>query len=295
VLLDASPQRDALGEIVDLKRVRLVEGDVLRPFALIEIARAHDITEIVHTAANPMLTTGAQRDPYAAIQLNIMGTVNVLETARVLKLRRVVVSSSNVLSHYLAGGEGQGDLAKEEALPRPVTFYATTKQTIENLGLNYQRWCGVDFAAVRYGAVAGPWSGRGGGGPSNIFRDAVLNALAGTEAVVPAGAMEWVYAKDAATGTVLALKAPTFVHRVFNITMGNVTPPRDFARALQASVPGARVKIADPPAAGQSLMNMNHGSDLAIATAELGYRPRFGIDAAVADMVAWYRSNERAR
>ncbi|HUB97140.1 MAG TPA: NAD(P)-dependent oxidoreductase [Stellaceae bacterium] len=295
VLLDTAFQRDALGEIVDLAQVRLVEGNVLRPLALVEIARASDVTEIVHTAANPMLTTGAQRDPFAAIELNIMGTVNVLETARVLGLKRVVVSSSNVLSHYLAGGEGKGDLAKEEALPRPVTFYATTKQAIENLGLNYARWCGVDFAAVRYGAVAGPWSGRGGGGPSNVFRDAVLNALAGTEAVVPASAMEWVYAKDAAAGTVLALKAGSLSHRVFNITMGTLTPPQAFASALQKAVPGARVRIADPPADARSLMNMTHGSDLAVSRAELGYAPRFDIDAAVADMVAWYRSNERTR
>jgi len=66
VLMDAAPQRDALGEIVELGRVKLVEGDVLRPFALAQVIRDHDIADIVHTAANPMLTTGAQRDPYAA-------------------------------------------------------------------------------------------------------------------------------------------------------------------------------------------------------------------------------------
>jgi nucleoside-diphosphate-sugar epimerase len=255
---------------------------------------AHGITEIVHTAANPLLTMGAQRDPYAAIELNIMGTVNVLEAARIAKLRRVVVSSSNVLSHYLAGGDGKGDLAKEEALPRPVTFYAATKQAVENLGLNYARWCGVDFAAVRYGAVAGPWSGHGGGGPSNTFREAVLKVLAGEEAVVPAGAMEWVYAKDAGTGTVLALKAGGLKdERVFNITMGRVTPPEEFAAALKAAVPGAKVRIAEPQ--NVSLMNMTHGSDLATAERVLGYKPRFGIADAVKDMVAWYRSNERRR
>ena len=50
-----------------------------------------------------------------------------------------------------------------------------------------------------------------------------------------------------------------------------------------------------PPAAGQSLMNMDHGSDLSLAREALGYAPRFGIEEAVRDMVAWYRSNERAR
>jgi nucleoside-diphosphate-sugar epimerase len=266
---------------------------VLKPYQLTEAIRANGITRIVHTAANPLLTTGAQRDPYAAIELNIMGTVNVLEAARILGVKRVVVSSSNVLSHYLAGGEGKGDLSKEEALPRPVTFYSTTKQAVENLGLNYARWCGVDFAGVRYGAVAGPWSGRGGGGPSNTFRDAVLNALAGKEAVVPAGAMEWVYAKDAAWGTVLALKAGDLGSRIFNITMGKVTPPEAFAQALKDAVPGAKVRIAEPQSI--SLMNMSHGSDLSTAERVLGYRPGFGINEAVLDMVAWYRSNARPR
>jgi len=295
VLMDSAPQRESLAEILALDRVRLVEGDVLRPFALTQVIREHDITEIVHTAANPMLTTGAQRDPFAAIQLNIMGTVNVLEAARVHKLRRVVVSSSNVLSHYVAGGEGKGDLGKEEAFPRPVTFYATTKQTIENLGLNYSRWCGVDFAAVRYGAVAGPWSGRGGGGPSNAFRDAVLKALSGGEAIVPSGAMEWVYSKDAGRGTVLALEAPSLGSRIFNITMGEVTTPEAFAAALKAAVPGARVKIADPPGAGVSLMDMRYSGDLTLAKTTLGFEPQYRIEAAVRDMVTWYRSNEHGR
>jgi nucleoside-diphosphate-sugar epimerase len=237
---------------------------------------------------------GAQRDPYAAIQLNVMGTVNVLEAARVMKLRRVVVSSSNVLNHYVGGGEGKGDLSKEEALPRPTTFYATTKQTIENLGLNYARWCGVDFAAVRYGAVAGPWSGRGGGGPSNVFRDAVQNALRGDEAVVPSGAMEWVYVKDAARGTVQALQAKDLRSRIFNLTMGSVTAPAAFAAALTAAVPGARVRIDEPKGAGASLMNMSHVSDLTLARETLGYAPQFDIAAAVRDMVEWFRANDRA-
>ena len=66
-------------------------------------------TTTAHTAANPLLTVGAQREPYAAINLNIMGTVNVLEAARITGLKRVVVSSSSVLNHYLDGGEDQAD------------------------------------------------------------------------------------------------------------------------------------------------------------------------------------------
>src|SRR5256714_3039608 len=51
-----------------------------------------------------------------------LGTVNVLEAARVTGIKRVVVSSSSVLNHYLEGGEDGGDFGKEEAFPRPTTF-----------------------------------------------------------------------------------------------------------------------------------------------------------------------------
>jgi hypothetical protein len=47
-----------------------------------------------------------------------MGTVNVLEAARVTGIKRVVVSSSSVLNRYPEGGEDGGDFGKEEAFPR---------------------------------------------------------------------------------------------------------------------------------------------------------------------------------
>src|SRR5262249_12121918 len=123
VLMDVAAQTKSIGEIVSLDEVTLITGDVLRPLSIVDAIRAHSSTKIAHTAANPLLTLGAQREPYSAIQLNIMGTVNVLEAARITGLKRVVVSSSSVLNHYLDGGEDKGDFGREEAFPRPTTFY----------------------------------------------------------------------------------------------------------------------------------------------------------------------------
>ena len=289
VIMDRAAQPEALADIVELSRVRIVEGDVLRPPTIEEAIREHRITDLVHTAANPLLTLGAQRDPYGAIELNVMGTVNVLEAARAHGLKRVVVASSNVLNHFLAGGEGRGDPSREEAFMRPTTFYATTKQAIENLGLNYAQWCGVDFAAVRYGAVAGPWRGEGGGGPSNALREAVQCALRGEEAVLPAAGLEWVYSKDAARGTVLALRAKSLASRVFNITMGYVCGPDELAAALKAAIPGARVRIGTPTASAPSMPSMVRASDLSLAKDVLGFIPEYRMPDAIRDLVDWYR------
>jgi nucleoside-diphosphate-sugar epimerase len=297
VLFDTAAQPAALGEIFDLARAELVAGDILRPLTLADALRRHGIARIVHTAANPMLTLGAQRDPYAAIQLNVMGTVNVIEAARAFGLKRVVVSSSNVLNHFLLPGDGSGDAMREGAWPRPSTFYAATKQAIESLGLNYARWTGIEFAAMRYGAVFGPWSGAGGGGPSNVMREAVRAALEGREAVLPAGAMEWVYSKDAALGTVLALDAPNLGAPqsgggVFNITMGALSRPEDMKRALEAAVPGAKVRIETPTAAAVSLPDMQAVSDLSRARAVLGYAPQYGLAEGVRDLAAWMKARK---
>ena len=294
VIMDRAAQTEALTDIVDLARVRVIEGDVLRPLSLTQAIREHGIAEVVHTAANPLLTLGAQRDPYGAIELNVMGTVNVLETARVHRLKRVVVASSNVLNHFLSGGEAKGDPSREEAFMRPTTFYATTKQAVENLGLNYARWCGVDFAAVRYGAVAGPWRGQGGGGPSNVLREAVQRALRGEEAVIPAARLEWVYSKDAARGTVLALRAPRLASRVFNLTMGYVCGPDELAAALKAAIPGARVRVETPAASAAALPDMDHASDLGLAKDVLGFTPEYRMPDAVRELAQWHRERTGA-
>ncbi len=291
VLMDSAAQTAAIGQIVSLDAVKIISGDILRPLSIVQAINDHAISGIVHTAANPMLTLGAQTDPYSAINLNIMGTVNVLEAARVTGIERVVVSSSNVLNHFLAGGNGQDEPVSEEAWPRPTTFYSATKQAIESLGLNYAKWCGVEFAGIRYGAVFGPWSGAGGGGPSNVVRTALRNLMAGEEAVVPAGTMEWVYSKDAGRGTVLALRAAELGTAIFNITMKEAIAPEDFEAALRALFPNGKIRIETPKATAVSLPNMRRTSDGSNSRATIGYEPEFDVREALADMHEWMKAN----
>ncbi|MGE0737135.1 MAG: NAD-dependent epimerase/dehydratase family protein [Alphaproteobacteria bacterium] len=290
VLMDYAPQPAALADIVDLGRATLVPGDVLRPLLLAQILREHKITAIVHTAANPNLTLGAQRDPYQAVQLNIVGTMNVMEAARIHDISRVVVSSSNVLSHFMAPGDGSFDVMREEGLPRPTTFYASTKQAIENLGLSYARWYGLEFAAMRYGAVFGPWRGQGGGGPSGVMRDAIAAALKGEEALLPTGAVEWVYSKDAAQGTVQALQAKDLGSRVFNITMGTLSSPADTKAAFAAVFPTAKTRTEVASAKAVSLPDMVGATDLSLARRVLGYAPKYDLRAGIKEMAEWMRA-----
>ena len=291
IIFDYAHQPEALSEIVDLQNVTLVQGDILNSLSLPEAIRDHGVTRIIHTAAYPMLTPGAQQNPYASIQINIIGTANVLEAARIFGVERVVVASSGVLSMSMEGGGDGGDISKEEAYPRPTTFYAAAKQSNESLGLNYARWCGLDFRAVRYAAIAGPWPGRGGGGPSNLFIKIVEGALLRQEAVIPSHGSEWVYSKDAARGTVLALNAAVDTERVFNIGIGRIFSAEDMASALKSVLPSTRVSIA-PPDPQREAMFKSVALDLTRTRKVLGYEPQYDLEGAIRDYVQWYQDRK---
>ena len=290
-LLDQRFQREALSQIVDLAKVDLLEGDVLRPLTLSKAICKAGITGIVHTAAHPMLTLGAARDPYAAIELNILGTVNVLEAARNHDVKRVVVSSSSVLNGHMSGGEDGGDMTREEAFPRPSTFYAATKQAVESIGHSYAA-IGIEFAAMRYGPVAGPWGGPGGGGPTVMFRDMMDGAIAGTEVAVPGAALEWVYSKDAAQGTVLALQAAALPSRVFNITMGKSITGDELSAALKEVFPEVKIRIEKNTVPSSARAKP---AEITRAKKILGYEPQFPMVKAMRDYVAWSEKHAKSR
>jgi len=152
---------------------------------------------------------------------------------------------------------------------------------------------GSSADACRSGAPsarAAGWRGRGGGGPSNIFRDLVERSLRGEEAQIPPRSMDWVYSKDAALGTVLALRARGLTSRVFNISMGRIYGPQEIIDTLKQVIPGARVRIETPRGTEISVTEMERPTDLSRARAELGYVPKFDMGAAIRDYVGWYRA-----
>ena len=102
--------------------------------------------------------------------------------------------------------------------------------------------------------------------------------------------MDWVYSKDAAQGTVLALKARGLTSRVFNITMGRVYGAQETIDALRHVIPEARVKVETPPGTAVSVQNMERPTDISRSREQLGYVPKYDMEAAVRDYVDWYRA-----
>ncbi|MBC7703595.1 MAG: NAD(P)-dependent oxidoreductase, partial [Rhodoferax sp.] len=163
VLLDLRPAHDAISSIVQHPLVQIMTGDVT-DFALLQtLAQTHGVHRIVHTAA--LLSTAIRQNPLEGIRVNVMGTANVLELARQLRLSRVVIASSTTVG-YPTFGDFHGQAVPEDfemnfLKHRPSSIYGGTKVAGEHLSLLYRDLYGVRVVVLRYAAVISAWSGPG--------------------------------------------------------------------------------------------------------------------------------------
>ena len=95
----------------------------------------------------------------------------------------------------------------------------------------------------------------------------------------------------AGAGTVMALDAKDLGSGVFNITIGALTQPGEFAEAIQAVAPGAKVKFDAPPSARVALTNRDSHANLSRSKKFLGFEPAFPLKQAVKDQAEWMRKH----
>ena len=125
-----------------------------------------------------------------------------------------------------------------------------------------------------------------------MFRDLVEGALLKGSVEVPSRSLEWVYSKDAARGTVLALNTDAVTDRVFNIGTGHSTTPEELAGAISGALPETKIRMAPPDPAGAAMfktvpLNLDRSRTC------LGYEPRFDLESSVRDYIEWYATKRR--
>jgi UDP-glucose 4-epimerase len=292
VLVDVNPQEQAIRAVLGAAAVPIVRGDVTDTELLTRLIGERRIDAIVHTAA--MLNIAIAREPRRGIEVNLMGTLNVLEAARVHGLRRVVLASSTTVTYPALGPGETGPLGEDVPLrtlsQRPMSLYTATKLAGENLMLLYVAQFGVDAVALRYAAVLGDWTGPNNSIPGTLLRtfaEAVRHhrpAVFEDPRLAWAGGEEFVDARDCAAANVAALAAPAPRQRVYTIASGKLCSFADFVAAARAIDPGLAVELAFEPKSGfaGSPVIRNYPSDIGAAARELGFAPRHDFSASCA-------------
>lgn len=281
-----SPQ--AISQVVgDLSRVRQVKGDVLDLEALQRAARENGVEAIVHTAA--ILIAGARENPLNAVRVNVLGTANVLEVARLTDAKKVVYTSSgnvySMLNPYVKYTPPADGLVKEDDPTVPGSVYGTTKLASELLGLNYHHIYGVDFVALRLPTVYGGWSGPMG--LASVIRDMCRAALRKEPLTVEEYRSEWLHVKDAARACLLAVRARNLNHRIFNIGTGTINSLREALEVLRSELknPLENITVKDVQ------RPTRYPTDISRAKAELGFTPAYDFRSGVLDVLNWVKAH----
>jgi nucleoside-diphosphate-sugar epimerase len=131
------------------ERVIFIKGNISDLAEVLNVVRNWKVEHVFHLAA--MLSAQCEANPWAAFQVNALGTYHVLEASRLFGVKKVIFTSS--MGTY---GPVPDDVVDEETVQRPQIMYGVTKVFGELLGLYYHRRFGIDFRGVRFPQLLGP-------------------------------------------------------------------------------------------------------------------------------------------
>ncbi|ODU03919.1 MAG: UDP-glucose 4-epimerase [Pseudonocardia sp. SCN 72-86] len=285
VVVDSRDDRSLVPDVTDGLTVEVADvSDSTRVRAVFD---RHRPETVVHMAA----IIGADRDPVAAVQVNVAGTAAICEAAATTGVGRVVYTSSRAAYGALTGPHGHPDYVPvTEDHPRnPVALYDVTKMSCEEIGRWYARNRGIEFMSLRFATIFGPGKLLRHGGFSAYSSMIELPAAGEPVHLAHGGDQrdDAIYVADVADAVLAAALAPgRLPHDVYNIGTGQTVSMHDLAEAVRDAIPGATIEIGpglDPMGFGISYYG---ALDSSRAHAELGWKPRFGIREAVAHYLA---------
>lgn len=260
--------------------VRTAAADICDVPALFGVMRRERIDRVIHLAA--LRTSACDRDPARAYRVNVAGTLHLLEAARVFGMQRFVYASSRAVYGV------QSDLPIHEEQPlQPRNLYGTTKMICEQLGQAYRRMYGLEFVALRFPLVFGPARPPQPGG--NKVSQMIEGALSRQPLRVVGGSQiqDPLYVKDAARGLVLAALTPQCPQAVYNLGSGLRVTLQEIADLICRYVPGAQIDVEpgyDPLLPTSGVLDISRAAD------DLGYRPEYGLEAALGDYLNFISS-----
>ncbi|MEP7287601.1 MAG: NAD-dependent epimerase/dehydratase family protein [Chloroflexota bacterium] len=233
--------------------VDFVEGDILDVDLVNRVVAGHD--GVVHLAAQtgvPASLLNPKRD----CEVNVLGTLNVLEACRLAMLEQEAIDSAakynqskrEPLRMVFASSNAplgrQAPPANEDKAALPISPYGASKLAGEGYCLAYHGSWGVRTIALRFGNVYGPFSGHKGSVVAKFFTDI---STKGKITIDGDGqqSRDFIYVGDLCRAIVLALESKVS-GEIFQISAGVETTILELASLVQKTV--------------QSTVTLEHGA-----------------------------------
>lgn len=248
--------------------------NILDKNQLEEIISQNNVTIIYHLAA--LLSATGEKDPFLCWDVNMNGTLNVLELSVKYKLERIFIPSS-----IAVWGPGiDRDNTEQDSVLKPKTMYGVTKVAGEILANYFFDKYELDVRGIRYPGIISSETLPGGGTTDyavDIFYEAIknkkYNCFLSKDTMLP-----MMYMEDCINATLQLMDAPVsnlIHHADFNVAAISFTPD-ELSNEIKKHIPNFEIsynpdfrqKIADSwpkkidDSAARVEWNWNHKYDL---------------------------------
>ena len=244
-----------------LRRLRRIDG----------VCHLAAMTSVQESVKNPVPTT----------EVNLIGTLRVLEAARKLRAERIVYASSAAVH-----GTPRSLPITEDAGMAPISPYGSSKAASELYCKAFEENHGIEAISLRYFNVYGPRQASNQySGVISIFARKLLRRLPLPIFGDGSQSRDFVFVVDAIDGTIAALEKESLHSRVFNIASGKETTVLELARMMQEIAGASSDLIFKPPRKGDVRRSV---ADIARAQDELGFRPATDLRDGLSATIQWF-------
>ena len=231
----SSGKKENLGQALNHPRFEFAQGDIRDKENLHEALEGKNV--VVHLAALIDVTSSVA-NPALANDINVTGTLNVLQETFKSRVRRFVFASSTAI---------YGDVKKlpvnEEAPPKPISPYAASKAAGEAYCNAYAVSFGIETVALRFFNVYGP---KNENSPySGVITKFMRQALKGEVLTVDGDGeqtRDFIHVNDVVKALALAIEAKNLHCEIINVCTGVPTSINELVDALR-KVTGKRLHI----------------------------------------------------
>ena len=265
------------------KPFTFVHGDLTDRAAVDEVLAGAPFDQIIHLAARAGVRPSLA-EPALYQRVNVEGTVNLLEAARLRGVLKVTLASSS--SVY--GVNAKVPFSEADPIFSAISPYAASKLACEALGHTYHHVYGMDIVMLRFFTVYGPRQR-----PDLAIHKFASLITAGKPIPVfgdGSTARDYTFVSDTVDG-ILACTRQRFGFEIFNLGESQTVTLSRLIELLEKSL--GRPAIIDRQALQPGDVPITF-ADIAKARALLGYHPRVKIDEGIPRFVEWFVKNQAA-
>jgi UDP-glucuronate 4-epimerase len=267
-----------LAKFKENKNFKFVKGDILDEKTLDKLFKKHNFDYVVHLAARAGVRPSIA-DPKLYEEVNVRGTLNILEACRVYKVKKLVSASSS--SVY--GNQSKIPFSETDRVNNPISPYAATKKAGEEICYTYSHLYKIPVVCLRFFTVYGP-NGRPDMAPY-LFVEAIMKGKPIKKFGDGTTSRDYTYVEDITDGIYAAMLYKCD-YEIFNLGNSNPVTLNKFISNLEKII-GKNAVIESAPMQPGDVEKTY--ADTKKAKKLLKYNPKTNFYDGLTKLVEWYK------